>query len=133
MMDFRTAIVQYGDFRGEVAIDGYHMSDLYKLAEDRGLPDSHFLVGIDLYGGEGSAKDGTISVSFVAVKKSEYGASVEEIQKRTRASGGIIEVEVFDGGHMPVIDLFRYVKRLNIRAANSGFDGNRIEYPYGAL
>ena len=131
-MDFRRATVQYGDYRGEVAIDGYNISDLDKMAKDRGLPDTRFLVGISFYGGEGSLQDGWISVRFAAVDKSRYGESLDDINKNAKSSGNI-NVEIFDGGRMPLAEQFRYIKRMDVRAVNRGFGGLRVECPDGSL
>ena len=75
-MDFKEASVQYGDLRGEVAIDGYAGPPLFEMGKLANIPAEYFPIGFYLSGGEGTFPAGTILLSVAAVEKEKYPVTI---------------------------------------------------------
>ena len=126
-MDFKEASVQYGDLRGEVAIDGYAGPPLFEMGKLANIPAEYFPIGFYLSGGEGTFPAGTILLSVAAVEKEKYGKSVDEIIKKLKNNK--IHAKAFRA-QVKLEDLFKHIKRLHLTAISKAFQDIDIEYEY---
>ena len=124
-MDFKEASTQYGDLRGEVAIDGYSGPPLSEMSELVNVPEEYFPIGFYLFGGEGTFPAGTILLSVAAVEKAEYGKSVDEISKNVK--GDKIHARAYSE-QVKFEDIFKHIKRLHLTAISRAFKDVMIEY-----
>lgn len=122
-MDFREASVSYGDLCGQVVIDGYMGPFVHELALLVGVPQTHFPIGFSLLGGEGVTIDEEFHLTIAAVRKTDYGASIEDILHL--AKNGEVEADLFSGTIL-LPELLKHIKRINLTVVNSSLDKLQI-------
>lgn len=123
-MNFKNAYVQYGDFRGEVAIDGHMGPFLFELAKIANIPTNYFPVAFSVRGETPISDSEEIYLTIAAVDKSIYGSSVDEIVENVR--DGVIKAENFRV-EMRLDEFFKLVKRINFTAINRALCQFQIE------
>jgi hypothetical protein len=106
------ATTQYRDYTGTVSCDGHNAGLLNRLAQESGVPDDVFAVGIDIYVGEGDY----FGARLIVVDRSKYGDSIDNIRAHADANGHL-EVRLIDLKIEPK-KLLDYVKRLNLVVKN---------------
>jgi hypothetical protein len=76
------ASVQYGDFKGTIAIDGHDSDFLDELAAQAvDMPKGYWPVGFELWNPYELDEDGAIPLTIVAADCSQVGESVEEMRR----------------------------------------------------
>ncbi|MCK5598384.1 hypothetical protein KAI78_02070 [bacterium] len=123
-MDFRDAHVQYGDFHGRIAIDGFFGPFIHNIAEMINIPSNYFPIGFSIQCGERPKTGDKVFLDIAAVDKNLYGESVDEIQKRVE--NGIVNAKVFQG-EILLEDFFSQAKRTNLTGVLKALDDLSIE------
>ncbi len=111
-MDFRHASVQFGDFRGEVAIDSRGLPFIDELEELLGVPPTHIGVGFSIRVTDDlRRRKGAVSLEIAAVARSRYGDTPDALAK----AGTSLDAQLFKG-EITLDRLLSYVKELHFTA-----------------
>ncbi len=122
-MDFRHASVQFGDFRGEVAIDSRGLPFIDELEELVGVPKSHIGVGFSIRVTDDlRRRKGAVNLEVAAVERSRYGDTPDTLNRE----GGSLTAQLFTG-EITLDRLFSYVKELHFTAIIRAVQDERIE------
>jgi len=108
------ASVQYDDVRGEAAgdvSDGLG-NDINRAAEQLGFKGHGWVVGIEIYGSDGSGrKPGFVSATFCVIEGC-FGA--DDVNKALAKTGGLLTVKKYHRAEVSVVDFVRCFKRLHV-------------------
>jgi len=122
-MDFRHATVQFGDFRGEVAIDSRGLPFIDELEELVGVPRSHIGVGFSIRVTDDlRRRKGAVTLEVAAVERAKYGETPDALKR----AGGSLTAQLFTG-EITLDRLFSYVKELHFTAMIRAVQEARID------
>jgi len=114
------ASVQYGDFRGTIAIDGHDSGFIDELAAQAvDMPKGYWPVGFELCNPYELDEDGSLPLTIVAANCEQVGESVDEMY-RHHAEHGELPVYRFSS-RINFAELVSLMKRLDIKAVSKPF------------
>ena len=114
------ASVQYGDFKGTIAMDGHESGFLQELAaQATEMPEGYWPVGFEMWNPYKLDEEGSIPLTIVAARCADVGESFEEMNAYHQKHG---ELPVYRFcSKINFAELISLMKRLDIKAVAKPF------------